>query len=222
MNTWGAAGLFVDHLFYDFRVNVPPWGSTGRRFPRDLRDGSICSWTAEECLNWARVVWRWFFQQFYTMLDTTGQYDQMNPLALASLDAVVEAWEKLEGWLFPAMDRNGVSLSLTDFRERCLEYAMHLKNHTIDGVRTFPVGLQTHTLHALGAHLWRYQGWWGNVREHQCYVFERMAATLTQTLGAWNGRGEGGDFLARKLRSKEASQQHVDAFIGYVPTGCAS
>ena len=212
VNTW-AAGMFVDHMLYDFRVNVAPLFSTGRRFARDVRDGSICSWTAEECLNFARITWRWFFQQFYTMLDRTGHIDNLNPIDLASLDAVVGAWERFEGWLFPVMDRNGLSLSLEDFSHRCVEYALYLKNHRIHGQRAFPVTLQTHTLHCLGAHLWQYFDWWGNVREHQCFCFERVASELTQTLSAWNGRGEGGSFLARRLRLKEASRLYVDRHI---------
>ena len=219
VNTW-AGGIFVDHMLYDFRENVPPWASTGRRWPRDLREGSICSWTAEECLNWARVIWRWFFQQFYTMIDATGSFDRLDPLDLASLDAVVGAWEKLEGWLFPAMDRHGLSLDLADFRLKCLHYALYLKNHAIGDSRAFPLGLQTHTLHCLGAHLWKYYEWWGNVREHQCFCFERMASELTQSLSAWNGRGEGGTFLARRLRVKQASMLHMDHYlVGYVTTG---
>ena len=71
VNTW-AAGMFVDHMLYDFRLNVPPVFSTGRRFARDVRDGSICSWTAEECLNFARITWRWFFQQFYKVYRQPG------------------------------------------------------------------------------------------------------------------------------------------------------
>ena len=221
VNTW-AAGMFVDHMLYDFRLNVPPVFSTGRRFARDVRDGSICSWTAEECLNFARITWRWFFQQFYMMLDRTGNIDNLDPIDLASLDAVVGAWELFEGWLFPAMDRNGLSLSLGDFSQRCVRYALYLKNHRINGKRTFPVTLQTHTLHCLGAHLWRYFHWWGNVREHQCFCFERVASELTQTLSAWNGRGEGGSFLARKLRWKQASRSYVDRHItGCDITGCA-
>ena len=110
--------MFVDHMLYDFRVNVPPMFSTGRRFARDVRDGSICSWTAEECLNFARITWRWFFQQFYTMLDRTGHIDHLNPIDLGSLDAVVGAWERFERWLFPVMDRNGLSLSLQEFSHR--------------------------------------------------------------------------------------------------------
>ena len=222
VNTW-AAGMFVDQVLYDFRVNVPSLFSIGRRFACDVRDGSICAWAAEECLNLARLTWRWFFQQFYTMLDITGNIENLNPIDLASLDAVVGAWELFEGWLFPAMDRNGLSLSLTDFRQRCVDYALHLKGHRINGKRTFPVTLQTHTLHCLGAHLWRYLEWWGDVREHQCFCFERVASELTQTLSAWNGRGEGGSFLACKLRLKQASQLHVDRNItGYDITGYAA
>ena len=134
------------------------------------------------------------------MLDRTGNIEDLNPIDLASLDAVVGAWEKFERWLFPAMDRNGLSLSLVDFRQRCLEYALHLKKHCINGRRTFP-----HTLHCLGAHLWQYFEWWGDVREHQCFCFERVASELTQTLFAWDARGEGGSFLARKLLVIEAS-----------------
>ena len=119
VNTW-AAGMFVDHMLYDFRLNVPPLFSSGRRFARDVRDGSICSWTAEECLNFARITWRWFFQQFYTILDRTGNIDNLDPIDLASLDAVVGAWELFEGWLFPVMDRNGLSLPLEEFSQRCV------------------------------------------------------------------------------------------------------
>ena len=43
-----------------------------------------------------------------------------------------------------------------------------------------------------------------------------MASELTQTLSAWNGRGEGGSYLARRLRLKEASGLYVDRHI----TGC--
>ena len=54
VNAW-AAEMFVDHMLYDFRVNASPPFSTGRRFARDVCDGSICSWTAEECLNLLRI-----------------------------------------------------------------------------------------------------------------------------------------------------------------------
>ena len=37
VNNW-AAGMFVDHMLYEFRVNVPPLSSTRRRFARDVRD----------------------------------------------------------------------------------------------------------------------------------------------------------------------------------------
>ena len=37
VNTW-AVGLFVDHMLYDFRVNVHPLFNTGRRLARDVRD----------------------------------------------------------------------------------------------------------------------------------------------------------------------------------------
>ena len=100
VNTW-AAGRFVDHVLYDFRVNVPSLFSTGRRFARDVRAGSICSWTAEECLTFARLTWGWFFQQFYTMLDRTSHIECLDPIDSASLDVVVGAWELFEGWLFP-------------------------------------------------------------------------------------------------------------------------
>ena len=90
------------------------------------------------------------------------------------------------------------------------------KNHRINGQSTSPVTLQTHTLHCLGAHLWRYPDWWENVREHQCFCFERVGSELTQTLSAWNGRGKGGSYLARRLRLKEASRLYVDRHI----TGC--
>ena len=61
----------------------------------------------------------------------------------------------VRGMAIPVMDRNGLSLSLEDFSQRCVDCAMYLKNHRINGQRTFPVTLQTHTLHCLGAHLWR-------------------------------------------------------------------
>ena len=115
--------------------------STGRRFARDVRDGSICSWIAEECLNFARITRRWFFQQFYTTLDRTGHIIDLNPIDLGSLDAVLGAWERF-----------GLSLSLEDFNQRCADFALYLKNHRINGQHTFPVTLQPHTHYTTWGH----------------------------------------------------------------------
>ena len=52
------------------------------------------------------------------------------------------------------MDRDGLSHSLLDFRQLTVHvhYALYLKNHRINGQRTFPVTLHTHTLHYLGTY----------------------------------------------------------------------
>ena len=204
VNTW-EAGFFLDHLLYDFRANLPPSFTTGRRFPRDFRAKAVCSWTHEEGINFARIMWRWLLQQFYTRIDGTGSGSEED---LQLLDAVSGAWTKLEGWLLPLMERTGCPLTPDELSVKTFEYALYLRDAHIGGLRAFPFGRFTCTLQTL-MHLHCYVLWWGNLRDHQCFCYERVASELTQLLAGWNGRGGCGDYLARKLMLRQVSEQHI-------------
>lgn len=198
--------MFVDHLFYAFRRNMSPSFSRGRRFPRDLSHAALSAWSAEECLIFLRLVWRWFLQQFRDTWDLSGV---QVPEVFEVLQA---AWIHLEALLLPLLDRRGCQLSPLQVKRNAYAYVLHLAKATVGGQQAFSLALQTYTLHST-IHLWQHLKWWGNSFEMWCFKYERMAAELTQLLAGWNGRGEPGSFIARKMALKHASSVHMAGII---------
>jgi hypothetical protein len=206
--------MFIDHLFYAFRRNMGPSFSRGRRFPRDLTHAAISAWSAEECLIFLRLEWRWFLQQFRDSWDLAG-------VEVPEVFQVLEAaWIHLENLFLPLLDRRGCQQSATQVKHNAYAYVLHLAKATIDGRQAFCIALHTYTLHSV-LHLWQHLLWWGNPFEMWCFKYERMAAELTQLLAGWNGRGEAGGFIARKMALKHASSVHMSAVIDRCLTACA-
>jgi hypothetical protein len=205
VNNW-AGGFFIDHLFYGFRRNMGPSFARGRRFPRNLTHAAISAWSAEECLIFLRLEWRWFLQQFRDSWDLAG-------VEVPEVFQVLEkAWVLLENLLLPLLDRRGCQLTPLEVKHTAYAYVLHLAKATVGGQQAFCIALQTYTLHSV-LHLWQHLVWTGNAFEMWCFKYERMAAELTQLLAGWNGRGEPGGFIARKMALKHASTVHMAQII---------
>jgi hypothetical protein len=198
--------MFVDHLFYGFRRNMSSSFSGGRRFPRDMSHAAISSWSAEECLIFLRLEWRWFLQQFRDSWE-------LSSMEVPEVFEVLQtAWANLEKLFLPLLDRRGCQISPLEVKQNAYGYVLHLAKETIGGKQGFSLALQTYTLHSV-IHLWQHLIWWGNSFEMWCFKYERMAAELTQLLRGWNGRGEPGSFIARKMALKHASTVHMAGVI---------
>ena len=205
VNNWGT-GMYVDHLFFRFRSNMNAAFSRGRRFPRDLTHAAISSWSAEECLIFLRLEWRWLLQQFRDMWDAAG-------VDVPDVFEVLQtAWVYLEELLLPLLDRRGCQIPPEAVKLNAFQYMLHLATIKTDGRQAFCLALQTYTLHS-SMHLWKFMGWWGNLFELWCFKFERMASELTQLLTGWNGRGEPGSYIARRMALQHASTVHMQGII---------
>jgi hypothetical protein len=198
VNTW-EDGVWVNRIAAGFRRNVHPGFGTGRRFFRDLTPEMVASWTAEECLVFLRLQWRFLLQQ---LVDVQIRAGQDVPEVMSVL---IEAWEKLEAALLPHMDRRGCQLSEESLRQSACAYQLHLVHATIAGHRAFSLSYMTHTVHML-THLHKYHRWWGDLWTHWCFVYERMASEVTQLLTGWHG-GEPASYVAKRLSLKRASVQ---------------
>jgi hypothetical protein len=205
VNNW-SGGMFIDHLLYGFRRNINPSFSRGRRFARDLSHAAIMAWSAEECLIFLRLEWRWFMQQFRDSWELAG-------LPIPAVFQVLEdAWTLLEKLFVPLLDRRGCQQTPLQVKHNAYAYVLHLAKATTSGQQAFCLGLHTYTLHST-LHLWQHLEWWGNSFEMWCFKYERMASELTQMLTGWNGRGEPGGFIARKMALKQASSMHMTSIL---------
>ena len=119
INNW-ENGFFIDHLLYGFRRNMSSGFSRGRRFARDLSHASVSSWSAEEALIFLRLQWRWLLQQFLNMWQDAGN-------AVPEVFVVLtQAWELLEAFLLPQLDRRGCQETPENVRTAALHYMLHL------------------------------------------------------------------------------------------------
>jgi hypothetical protein len=201
INNW-SDGFWLHLLGAFFRMNMHPGFSQGRRYFRELSHEAIASWTAEECLIWLRLQWRFFLQQFIDM------YVDRGLVVPEVLVVLVRAWELLADLLLPHMDRRGVVVPVKELAERSVKYQCHMREATIGGVRAFSLGFLGYTAHST-THLHKFVQWWGALWELWCFKCERVASELTQMLTGWNTHGGAAEFLARRISLKRASIARV-------------
>jgi hypothetical protein len=196
VNNW-ETGVWLHEVGSAFRRNMHPGFSTGRRFFKDLSHAAVAAWTAEECLIWLRLQWRFVLQQFVDM------YDEVPEI----LSVLIRAWELLSELLMPYMDRRGCLVPIDELAENSVAYQSHLREATVGGKRAFSLGFLGYTAHCT-THLHWFVQWWGALWEVWCFKCERVASELTQMLTGWGGGGAA-EFLARRLALKRASMLRV-------------
>jgi hypothetical protein len=205
INEWDF-GFWLHMLASFFRRNMHPGFSTGRRYFKLLSHEAIASWTAEECLIWLRLQWRFFLQQFIDM------YLDRGLVVPEILLVLVTAWELLAAVLLPYMDRRGVVVPVDELKMNAVKYQAHMRDAKVGGKRAFSLGFLGYTAHST-IHLHKYVQWWGALWELWCFKFERVASELTQMLTGWSTQGGAAEFLARRLALKRYTTHKVQEIV---------
>ena len=197
--------VWCDVILKDFKRDLPPAFCQGRRIPWDLSHTAITSWSAEECLIWVRFVWRLLFAELRLSHTSTGAV--VPPL----LDAVQHLWELLESALLPLLDQRGLDpQKIGEVREGFVMLLHGMQETRLNGEPVLSLMYMTQTFHSL-LHLPSFVEWWGNLTEHWCFVFERMAGLMTTTLRGYNHRGRHtgvGAWLSNRMMLSAVSRQH--------------
>lgn len=191
----------MDSLCDMFRANMPPGFARGRRFPRNLSHAAISGWTAEECLVFLRIEWRYICSQFLHMWHESGKETP------EIFQVVMEGLTLFSNAIAPFLDRRGCQSSMEQLRDAAVKYVRHMVHAQVDGQRVYSLAFCTHTQHMV-LHLWRHLGYWGDLFEHWCFLFERMASEITTLLVGWNGT-EAGAYIGRRLSMKATSTRHM-------------
>ena len=133
------------------------------------------------------------------------------------LDALQHIWSLFEAAVLPLLDRRGVDPNLLpELRDSVVQFLHAVKETRINGRRVLSLLHVTQTFHAL-LHLPNFVMWWGNLWEHWCFVFERIAGVVTTALRGYNHRAKAtgvGAWLCNRLMINEVSKRHETSAEG--------
>ena len=123
---------YSTHSLFDmFRANMPPGFARGRRFPRNLSHAAISGWTAEECLVFLRIEWRYICSQFLHMWHESGKETP------EIFQVVMEGLTLFSNAIAPFLDRRGCQSSMEQLRDAAVKYVRHMVHAQVDGQRVY-------------------------------------------------------------------------------------